>query len=227
MSGLNLDAREARIVSEILSGNVPQAHRKLVPVRVTTDGGDVVFWAMPEYLAIGSDADWMHIPMTPQSAQRIADALGMALPTPRMVDAIWEQAHVRLAPLPIPPSPEMTTVAVFARHSQTLQAQRAGMLNGLVAGHKKDVVVSRDLASQPGRVAIYGWHQLDGTPIQPLYLGHTADWVDYSHGIRLVSRQVMVGGYPRDLWDVLRDAELATALSAEGPIELPWFAADE
>ena len=224
IAGLDLPTREARIVVEILRGNVPQAHRELAPIRIVTDEGDIVFWTTPDYLAIGSDADWIHTPMTPQSAQRIADALGMSLPTPRMVDSIWEQADIRLAPSPIPPSPEMTTIPVFALHSRTVQARRSGETNGLVAGHKKDVVVSRDLASQPGRVAIYGWHQLDGSPIQPLYLGHTADWVDYSHGIRLVSRQVQVGDESRDLWDVLRDAELASALSDEGVLELPWFA---
>jgi len=41
-------------------------------------------------------------------------------------------------------------------------------------------------------VAIYGWHKLDGKPIQPLYTGHVDWYVDYSHGIRLVSRTIYI-----------------------------------
>ncbi|GAB5534426.1 MAG: hypothetical protein Rubg2KO_06750 [Rubricoccaceae bacterium] len=89
------------------------------------------------------------------------------------------------------------------------------------------MVLSRELATRPGHVAIYGWHPPDGTPIQPLYLGHTADWVDYSHGVRLVSRRVLLNRQPVDLWDVLGNDELARLLSGEGPLERPWFAPPE
>ena len=86
----------------------------------------------------------------------------------------------------------------------------------LVAGHKKDVVVCLGLQEAQGRVAIYGWHRRDGHPIQPLYLGHSDRWVDYSHGIRLVSRVVRVHGESRDWHEALRDEELVVALSREG-----------
>lgn len=226
IAGLNLDAREHRIVSEFLRGNVPSWLRALRPVHVRTDSAEIVFWVTPDVFAIGSDTDYLRMPMTPEAAQRIADVLAMALPTPAMADAIWAAAEVRLAPSPIPPSPAMTTVPVFAAHSDTVDAQlrRAGAAPGaFLAGHKKDVVVSRDLAAHPGRVAIYGWHQLDGAPIQPLYLGHTADWVDYSHGIRLVSRRIRVDGRWMDLWEALRSLELARALSREGVLTQPFY----
>lgn len=223
---LDLAARENRIVAEILRGNVPMWLRDLRPVEVESETDPLTFWTTPDYLAVGSDADYLLVPLSPGAAQRIADSLGMSLPTPRMVDAIWTQAEVRLAPAPIPPSPAMTTVSVFLDHAITVatQRQQAGVpMGALVAGHKKDVVVSRGLATQPGHVAIYGWHQPDGAPIQPLYLGHTADWVDYSHGIRLVSRTLSVGGEPVDLWDALRDPALAPALSHQGVVDTPRY----
>jgi len=226
IEALDLKAREARIVDEILAGNVPNALRQLRPVRVETERDTLVFWTMPDVLTIGTDDDRLRIPMTPQSAQRIADALAMSLPTPAMVDAIWAQADHQLVPVPIPPSPEMTTVPAFLQHSRDIDRQRRHVgvpADGFVAGHKKDVVLSRELAARPGHVAIYGWHQLDGQPIQPLYLGHTADWVDYSHGTRLVSRQGTLNGRRVDLWDVLRAPELAGLLSTEGVVDLPWF----
>ena len=43
---------------------------------------------MPDYLAVGSDDDFVRMPMTPQTAQQIADLFGCILPTRKMVDAI-------------------------------------------------------------------------------------------------------------------------------------------
>ncbi len=217
--GLDLEQRDARIVDEVLRGNVPDRLRTLSKVRVETDGIAVEFWVTPDYLAVGSDADHLLAPMTPRAAQAVADRLGMSLPTPLMVDAIWAAAEVKLTPAPIPPSPEMATVPVFERHSDSVRAQRAAAAaapSALTAGHKKDVVVTPELASNPGRVAIYGWHEPDGEPIQPLYLGHSDRWVDYSHGIRLVAGTVEVSGTPMDLGTLLRDASLAPLLSHEG-----------
>ena len=68
--------------------------------------------------------------------------------------------------------------------------------SALVSGHKKDVVTTNLPTGSPGCIAIYGWHRLNGTPIQPLSTVHGACYADYSHGIRLVSETVMVDGQP-------------------------------
>lgn len=226
---LGLMEREARLLDEILGGNVPAGSRSLVPVHLrgaSSTSPEVTIWVAPDYLAVGSDADRWLVPLSPGTAQIIADSLGMVLPTSLMVDAIWAQAEVRLEPSPIDPSPEMTTTPVFLGHSRTIDRQHdaAGTKPGpLVAGHKKDVVISARLAEEQGRVAIYGWHLADGSPIQPLYLGHTDDWVDYSHGVRLVDRRALVDGEETDLIDALMDSAIAPLLSREGPIPLPRY----
>jgi hypothetical protein len=227
---LDLEAREERIYAEIAGGNVPEWLRHLRPVEVTReiDGRELsaTFWVTPDYLAVGGEDDFLLIPLSPQTAQRVADRVGGSLPTTRLVDAIWGAASVRLDPSPIDPGPEMTTVPVFEDHTRTIRAQRAGFSEAagvLVAGHKKDVVLSAELASRPGKVAIYGWHRLDGRPIQPLYTGHTDRWVDYSHGIRIVLREIVVDGVRRDLVDVLRDEAVALLLSDEGVIAEPRY----
>lgn len=230
LRGLELEAREERIFAEVSAGNVPGWLRALRPVEVAGDVGgrraSVTFWVTPDYLSVGSDVDAFPVPLSPGTAQRIADLVGAALPTPRMVDAIWAAADVRLEPQPIPPSPAMTTVEVFEEHAALVRAQRAGRGGDpglLVAGHKKDVVVAAVLAEAPGKVAIYGWHRPDGTPIQPLYAGHTERWVDYSHGVRLVLGTVRVDGVERPLRDVLADPRLAPLLSSEGAIPDPRY----
>ena len=74
------------------------------------------------------------------------------------------------------------------------------------------------LASNPGRIAIFGWHRLNGMPIQPLSTVHGACYADYSHGIRLVSETALVDGKSTSVYDVLQDPALARVLSDEGPI---------
>ena len=85
------------------------------------------------------------------------------------------------------------------------------------------MVVTPLLASNPNRVAIYGWHQLNGQPIQPLYLGHVDFYVDYSHGIRLVRQQMLVDGVDVPVTDVLSDPNLHVLLSDEGVVTNPSY----
>jgi len=230
---LSLEEREEALLREILAGNVPDFLRTLSPVTVTASVGEATrtatYHVTADYFALGSEADYFLMPMTPMLAQRVADLLGCNLPTRKMVNDIYAAAAVKLAPSPIPPSPEMTTVPVFWQHNLTVRGQRAAYLathplGALVGGDKKDVVVTPLLATRPDRVAIYGWHQLSGQPIQPLYLGHVNTWVDYSHGIRLVQLAMTVDGEATTVPAVLADPELSALLSDEGPFEHPRYA---
>ena len=88
----------------------------------------------------------------------------------------------------------------------------------LVSGHKKDVVITNRLLQRQGKIAIYGWHQYAGAPIQPLSTVHGSCYADYSHGIRLVSNTVLVAGEPQSIFEVIEDPKLAMVFSAEGAI---------
>ncbi len=229
---LDLVEREQEVVAQVTAGNVPDFLRKLCPVSAiyVADGktNTATFYATPDYLAVGSDDDYFLVHISPNTAQRIADALHCSLPTPKMVDEIYAATEVKLPPSPIPPSPAMTTVSVFSNHNATVRAQRAEQLKAhplgaLVSGHQKDVVISAKLASAPGKVAIYGWHQTNGVPIQPLYLKHAVAWVDYSQCTRLVQQQMTVNGSMKTVAEVLADPALASLLSNEGPIPNPRY----
>ena len=229
VASLDLAARERAIIEEVKRGNVPAFQRKFVEVKVATADAIAVFRVAPDYFAIGTDDDYFLVPMTPMTAQSIADDLDCTLPTRKMVDEIWRAAALKLEPAPIPPSPAMTTMPVFVEHNGTVRTQRteelaAHPLGALVAGHKKDVVITPQLAGAPRKVAIYGWHRTDGRAIQSLHLGHTGNWVDYSQGVRFVAREMMVNGSPTTLEAVLADAALCLLLSDEGPITNPRYA---
>lgn len=205
----HLDAveRHAAAVEQILTGNVPSWGRRLVPVRV----GQVQIWVTPDYVAVGSDEDYLRMPLGHAAAVALCRATDTVLPTARIVDSVWAQATVQLEPRPIPPSPQMTSNAVFLEHQMLVQGQLDSVetdspsSDWLLAGHKKDVVLSARLTTRPDRVAIYGWHWLSGEPIQPESTVHGAGYADYSHGIRLVSRRATVGTEERDLLDLLTD----------------------
>ncbi|MEZ5753031.1 MAG: hypothetical protein R3D60_14040 [Paracoccaceae bacterium] len=218
--------RDAAVLAELLAGNIPDFMRDLQPVNFvgTAANGQpmtVTICVMPDYLAVGSDRDFVRVPLGLPAAMQVAERFEMVLPTTRMVDAIYTQASVRLSPAPMEPGAQMSTTGYFRRHNATVESQRSSSgarLGQLVAGHKKDLVLTNRLESNPGRVAIYGWHRRNGAPIQPLSTVHGAQYADYSHGIRLVSRTAFVNGQPIDLRDLLSDRRYAGLVSAEGTI---------
>lgn len=218
--------RELAIADQVLSGNFPRFLRRLAPVRLQADLGQgqttqLIFCALPDYLAIGSDEDFVLMPMRLQTALFIARQFGMLLPTPKMVDAIYRQAAVRLQPQPLPAGPQMRSTAYFLRHNGMVAAQRDNLgaaLGELTAGDKKDLVLSARLWQAPQQIAIYGWHWDIDRPIQTLSTVHGARYVDYSHGARLVAPIAFVQGKARPLVDLLADGRMAPLLSNEGPM---------
>lgn len=144
------------------------------------------------------------------------------MPTCKIVDAVYRSAAVKLEPKPLTENRE--SPLTFLRHNSLIEEQRAGRkLGELVAGIKKDIVVSNRLAEKPNRVAIYGWHKTDGQVIQPLTIVHVQHYVDYSHGVRFMRRVVLVDEKPWDVRQVLCSTNLCDLLSDEGLLTHPAY----
>jgi hypothetical protein len=220
--------REQAILTEISKGNLPEFLRKLVPVEVRCDSGaarnlEATIFVTPDYLAIGSDSDFLRIPMNLHTATTIAGRFGFVLPTRKMVDAIYLQSRYHLVPQPLPAGPQMRSTAYYWNHNELIKDQVHAIgarLGELVSGDKKDVVISNRLATHVGHIAIYGWHRGAGEPIQPLSTVHGANYADYSHGIRLISEWALINGKLQSVRAILRDPSTAGILSDEGPIEV-------
>jgi hypothetical protein len=133
-----LTERETWIYAQVVSGNVPSFQRTLVPVTVSATisgtGHTATYYAAPDYLAIGTDADYFLEPTTPLLAQRLCNTLGYTLPTRKMVNQIWTNAAVKLNPQPIPPSGDMITVPVFAQENYMVRTQRNAFTNSFPLG---------------------------------------------------------------------------------------------
>ena len=234
LTPLTLTTREDSIYSQIIQGNVPDFLRTLIPVSDTVNISGIsriiTYYVTPDYMALGCDSDYFLCPMTPLLAQRIADHIGYSLPTRKIVNDIWQRATVKLSPQPIAPSPQMTTVPVFADHDSMVWISRTAQLishplGELVGGDKKDVIISNSIYGNPlpGRVVIYGWHQLNSVPIQNLYYGHEETYADYSHGIRLIQNEVWVDNCMNTIQSILQSVTLYTLLSDEGVISIPRY----
>jgi hypothetical protein len=220
--------REEAILEEISKGNLPEFLRKLVAVELHCELANgqsltVTIFVTPDYLAIGSDSDFLRIPMNLHTAATVAERFGFILPTRKMVDAIYLQSSYHLMPQPLPAGPEMRSTEYYSTHNQMIEDQMRAMgapLGALISGDKKDVVMSNRLAMYVGRIAIYGWHRGPGQPIQPLSTVHGANYADYSHGIRLISKWAVVNGKLQSIRQLLQDPATAKVLSDEGPIHL-------
>lgn len=239
--------RESKIMTELATGNTPAFLRELKPVRIPylrsrhrqqgeespdpaqngpeTKVSEAVLYVTADYLSVGSDLDYVLVPLNFYSAQKIAEQWQMLLPTAKMVADIYAQADCQLEPQPLPPGPQMTSSAYIAQHDQQITRQREaesrpGGGTQLIAGHKKDIVVSRQLKGKPERIAIYGWHRKNGRPIQPISTVHAATYADYSHGVRLVYPYLWLEGQWTAVAKILASKEWAYLLSGEGALNV-------
>lgn len=233
-------AWESSAVSLEASGeNIPTTF-----VQVTLshpDGRSAIIDVASDYFSVGEADDFLRLPLTPTTAQRVANLKGMLLPTPKLVYTIWQQSNVKLTPVSIAAlkpaeSNKGANMAQYLRHNAAIQAQLAGQA-GLISGHKKDVVVGN--IAKPGKVLIFGWYRPspdvfdDRTamenpkrqPTQPYSNVHGDFYVDYSHGIRFVSPLMTVEGKEMETEKVYTDSKFSGFISHEGPVRQPRYPA--
>jgi len=229
IKSMEFSERETAIYHEFITGNIPDFYRELVTIEASFKDNNgnprkIQYRVMPDYLAIGCDTNFCRVPMGPITAQRIADFYGMTMPTSKLVDNIYKNAEIKLAPITYyPVGNENEKVEKFILHNEAIQQQfndANGVLGQLTGGIKKDVIISNKLSdtSRNHHVIIYGWHQLNGKAIQPIYNGHIDSYVDYSHGVRLLDSQILVDGENKSIHQILRNPELYKILSNENGI---------
>ncbi len=212
--------RDSLALDYAKNGNLPAFIKKFVPVHLSVKDSvshrkmKVTYYVTPDYFSVGTREDWARVPLTAIGAQELADLFNCFLPTRKMVNDIYEAAVVRLEPVPMYIHRD-STVTMW-QHHLIIEGQRKAR-RGLIAGIKKDVVISGKILrdSRPNRIAIYGWHKPDGKPIQPLYTGHVNWYADYSHGIRLVYRKIKVDGKWIDYEEVFKDSVLRPLICDE------------
>ena len=220
------------IVETVSAGQVPDALRHFRKITFTTPVVDSVeilrkrhkveMWVLPDYVAIGTNDDFVRMPMGPLAAQRIADALDCTLPTPFLVDRIAEasEGHVDIFPFrPLGNRNNQPIVFQDSNNAINDQFKAYGYEFGqFISGLKKDIVLTykiMTLTEYERNVAIYGWHHPDGRAQQPLFVRHGNFYVDYSHGVRLIYNKVKIDGVEYNIREILQSPELYRLLSDE------------
>jgi hypothetical protein len=217
----------------------------MVDVPIVDAAGKVrgSFQASADYFAIGTVDDFVRVPLDGPTAQKVADELGLAIPTPRMVGLIHRAAAIRIQPILRAAAPEMTSVAWFVWHSKAIDAEVTTFLaahpevegDALLSDVKKNVVLSNARVARPSQLALFGEHVVtapimlshaDGSPrrvgidepIQTLTLFHEAGYADESHGFRACGPSVVIDGESYTLEEALQNSAMAGLLSDEGPL---------
>lgn len=120
-------------------------------------------------------------------ALQLAQNEGLDLPSIEMIDTIWNIADTKISPMPRSfkkwTAAEMNNPVVIEDQKEKITKALNGLEYILVVGEFKDVVRGPN-----GKIGLYGWHQLNGKPLQPFFGGHSLDWKDYSQGLRLVKK---------------------------------------
>ncbi len=224
-------AREEAIYQLFANGAIPMLLRFPFDLTLSDGANTITLEVLPDVLGVGMDDDWVRMPMAAPTAQRIADYYNASLITRKLSDAIWA-ACSEIAPIPeawynVDGGHKMLVTSSFAIHNAAIQKALIGTGYTKVSGTKKDVVLTPQLLANPGKVAIYGWHKLDGKPIQGLNAKtHEYTYVDYSHGIRLIAQDCLVNGAPAKFSDVLKDPVLSKLVSDEGPSTFARYRTD-
>jgi hypothetical protein len=217
--------RERKILDAVRGGFAMPI--EWVSITTSADGHEATLYVSADALAIGEPDDWIRVNVSHTTAQQIADVLGAALPTTKIVDAAYQQATVVLEPCVQTPDAEMGFTSRMVRHHKEIEERRAGRA-GLVRNVGKDWVLTNRLVGQPDKAANYGWFTKVGTfqlgsglpGLQPLGLAHNRLHVDYSQVLCLVRRDLTVDGCQCDLDDILRSPDLWPLVSDEGPLEI-------
>jgi len=217
--------REEKIFDAVLS-------KYLLPIQWCAVSSSIphhtcTFYVAADALCVGSDEDYVRVTVSHETAQRIVDALGLALPTTKISDLIHTAASVRILPQTQTPDSSMANTSRMVLHSKAVSAHVNGR-PGLASTVGKDWVLTNKLIGRPDRAANYGWHVPSssfrgpgGAPVyQPLGLAHNKYHTDYSQVLRPVHRWTVVDGRDMLLEDVLTNPELATLLSDEGALKI-------
>jgi hypothetical protein len=198
---------------------------------------DTLRFGVPGPNADPRDWDWVRVAVTPDTAQRIADALDVLLPTDRIADLAHAQADVRLTPHT--QDPVTATTAAMLEHHAAIEAERAGR-EGLLSTIGKDWILGPELfpAALPAHplgidgAINYGWHTVGPVTPDGPYQGrsgiilwqqrgfrHNRRHVDYSQWIpRFVHPRMRVDGGVVATAEAMMSPELAGLVSYQGPL---------
>ncbi len=231
---------EDKVIAEILAGNVPDFMRpenwQSITVREKIGDMEVemTLRVCPDYIALGSNSDYVRVPLSPNGLRRLTAAMGAELPTKKVVDIIDREAKShnglfdlvdaamisRKTGMPLDKGTTYMLRPEFAWSSSQISDNeiRARKLAGfsLVSGQKKDVILHPVPLDAKNNLIQYRPNHPQGLDFR----SHPKDHTDYSLGARLVDPivDVKITGPPSrerrmNYRDIIMDKDLFRLLS--------------
>jgi hypothetical protein len=237
IGNLKDDAREKEIFDAITGGQAPPFMSKLVNIElkkgvhfttIKKDGHDVVAivcQVTPDYLSVGTNDDYVRMPMRPATAQKIADKFKCLLPTRKLVDALESQpfckkaAHVNLPQSNVPAAlkekyrakakPEDRNNPAlnpdFLAYQEYMHTTDAYLVhnNQINEGELKGVAVGKLVSGHkkdivlPAQTGKVVIYDWPKSGKRSVHGTHGSFYADYSHGVRLVRDNIVLdfGGW--------------------------------
>lgn len=199
--------REQFLYDEIVKRGPP---KNLVPVTVNGPSNiKITYQVMPDYLMV----DGTRVTLTPATAQRVADAFGMKLPTSKMSKQIYDAADTKVRATPLSSSGyvgsngqrysgkdvvqhRISQSDAAVEYSKLTDAEIAKLNKnkspGIISGHGKEIVQP---LGDPKDVSFGGWQGQNGKALQPYTAAHKGAAQSHSeYGLytRLISNNVQV-----------------------------------
>lgn len=222
------EARETLVYEEIIKRNkLP----KMVPITVNGPEGTgikITYNVMTDYIML----DGMRVPMSGSTAQKVADHFKMNLLTPKMSKQVWDNADIKINPMPLSASgfeyegKFYSKEEVVARmigdpraalvHSQNIDKKLKGR-KGLMAGPNKDIVMPH---GDTAKLHLWGLYSEQGTPIEDSkQTGHdTKVHSEYLTNVRLAGNKAVITypdgrTEPTTVDKIMNDPDMYQALS--------------
>ena len=217
------NARETIIASAIEKEAIPEFLKNFAEITVKIGDNTLQYFVSKDYFAIGENTDYLLMPVCPKTILPLLTKLDCSLPTVTMVKQIYQQADIKIPARPQRPNfgESIISTRLYIEIDKAIKKERVKVnadLDKLIAGHKKDVVLSNAILRQqkPNRIAIYGWNYPDGTVIQGLNSkSHDIFYVDYSHGFRLIKNKCLLNGIEVTLKEIWNDPKLCKLIHDE------------
>lgn len=149
----------------------------------------------------------LYLPADYATAEAAAKAIGASLMTPKVMDAVHDQADSRLKPCILPPTASMASREWAEKHSACIRAQNP---HGLTSNAGKGW--ARGLKLGPDQAANHGWYDTaapNGRLWQDRGRKHNKAHVDYSQTVQLMRGLRDPAGSLRSIDEVLRGSDWA------------------
>lgn len=185
-----------------------------IPVTI---GGRLTVNVCPDYWGYGNKDDVFRDTGSPYLAQRLADLYNAILPTTKLLAAIqaasaykWPYQDIKGKPYYVPLNQiETEDARVKGNNMANKLFADAGATPGdaLAIGYRKAIVVGPSLDGSKVAIAGSSWDGQGTSFVQPYSTIHTSNYVDYSHGIVLISRDAILDGALVDLATLVENGD--------------------